>query len=86
MAAADDYLMSSEPRDKNRHSMYLACSRDGGHTWQNVLEVYGDKKSGYSGLAVGKGGDAVLAWQDVKAHAGQPSNFLATIIFHGWCP
>ena len=30
------YLISSEPKDKYRHSMYMACSKDGGHTWKNT--------------------------------------------------
>ena len=90
MVAGDDgkgseYLISSEPLDKHRHNMHLACSRDGGHTWKNTLSVNDGAVAGYSGLVQLKNGYTAIAWQDRKAHAGQPSNFLATIVEPGWC-
>ena len=80
-----EYLISSEPFDKHRHNMYMACSRDGGHTWKNTLSVNDGAVAGYSNLVQLKDGNTAIAWQDKKAHAGQPSNFVATIVGPGWC-
>lgn len=79
------YLISSEPKDKHRHSMYMACSKDGGRSWKNTLDINGDNVSGYSSLVQLKNGNTLIAWQDKKAHAGQPSNFVATVVPPGWC-
>ena len=79
------YLISSEPKDKYRHSMYMACSKDGGHTWKNTNNINGNEVGGYSSLVQLKNGNTLIAWQDKKAHAGQPSNFVGTIVPPGWC-
>jgi len=77
------YLVSGAPTGYHRTNMQVACSKDGGHTWPSTLSV-NHGPGGYSTLAAVDGG-VFMVWQDQKAHAGEPHNFVCAQISDGWC-
>ena len=59
-------ILSLRAKRKHRHGLYMACSKDGRHTWDNKLNINGDKIAGYSALVQVQHGNTVIAWQTKK--------------------
>jgi len=79
MLNIDGILYTVEPQGKDRTSMTISCSKDGGKTWPSSRGINGDAPGGYSDLIAINDGILVL-WED-----GNTGNILSTQIGKAWC-